>query len=462
MTGHDERNPSLLARPFLLPDLDGKRYSLYVAIAGLPVIAASLAIAANHPIAWMPFWLFALVAVAISFFPVPVSCGDVFLSPILPVAAAMVYRGGPLLAIIVAALAVAAQVVFIRRARLLTDPIGVLWDLMYNIAPQVIAIGAAGTVYWTLLDCGAFRRESLTSAIVLSVLAFAAFYVNAFFMTTIASKEHGIRWDIVWFENYRWTLRGALLMAPLGFFAGALSVQHLGYGAAMIAMPMIAAQRGFTLHVRKRGIYRQGVDLLGRLMQEAHPYTHGHLHRVAEWSSKIGSRMGLSAQSMTMIEDAAILHDIGKVAIDDRILNKPGRLNDHDWRIIKEHPVIGAEIVGKMRYFERAAYWIRHHHERFDGMGYPSSLLRDRIPIESRIIAVVDAYDAMVGGPSIEANRTYRPPKSQKAACDELRRCAGSQFDPEIVRVFIEVLDDEEMLSSRFAGEQRSRALSSI
>jgi HD-GYP domain-containing protein (c-di-GMP phosphodiesterase class II) len=146
---------------------------------------------------------------------------------------------------------------------------------------------------------------------------------------------------------------------------------------------------------------------------------------------------------MALIGDAAILHDIGKIAIDDRILNKPGKLSESEWEVIKTHPAIGADIVSEMRYLDKVSLWVRHHHERVDGAGYPDGLASEAVPLESRIISVVDAFDAMVGGPSKEERRTYREPMPFEAACAELVRCSGTQFDEYVVMSFLRILDEE-------------------
>ena len=146
---------------------------------------------------------------------------------------------------------------------------------------------------------------------------------------------------------------------------------------------------------------------------------------------------------MAQIENAAILHDIGKIAIDDGILNKVEKLSDDEWNKIKDHPSVGAEIAARMKYLEQVSLWIRHHHERVDGKGYPAGLAGDAIPIESKIICVVDAFDAMVGGPAKSDQRPYRLPKTVEEARVELVRCSGSQFDEIVVNAFLVILDAE-------------------
>ena len=215
-------------------------------------------------------------------------------------------------------------------------------------------------------------------------------------------------------------------MSPLGLITAILYREHWWLGIGFVIVPVYAMRMAVLTHERTMAAYRQGVELLGRIMQEAHPYTHGHLHRVARWARKIAEEMNLPPSSMQHIEDAAILHDIGKVAVDDRVLNKVGKLTEEDWSMIRRHPVTGAELVLKMSVMGKVGHWIRHHHERPDGKGYPDGLRDSAIPIESSIISAVDAFDAMVGGPAKEDQRPYREPMTQEAAIAELRRHAGN------------------------------------
>jgi putative nucleotidyltransferase with HDIG domain len=203
--------------------------------------------------------------------------------------------------------------------------------------------------------------------------------------------------------------------------------------------------------------HTRSILLLGRLIKAAHPYTYGHHQRVALWSSKVAQRIGLGDSSLREIGEAALLHDIGKIGIDDRLLNKIGRLNEGEWNTIKTHPELGADIIRQMSSLGHIANWVKHHHERVDGLGYPCGLKGSSIPIESRIISVVDAFDAMTGGESPESGRVYRRTISPEEACDEICRCAGTQFDRDIARVFIEVLIDEEVLPANHGGARRLR-----
>jgi len=280
----------------------------------------------------------------------------------------------------------------------------------------------------------------------LPVCALIAFVGNTLIVTTLVSTYGGKRWDIIWHDNVRWMLPSAVFMSPVGFLTAMLYNQHWWLGVGFIILPLYALRMTAVTHERTMVAYKQGVDLLGRIMQEAHPYTHGHLHRVARWAKRIAEDMQLPASSMQHIEDAAILHDIGKVAVDDRVLNKVGKLTDDDWAMIRRHPVTGADLVVKMSVLDKVGHWIRHHHERPDGKGYPDGLKEDEIPVESSIISVVDAFDAMVGGPAKEDQRPYRQPMSREDAVAELRRHAGTQFHAQVVEVFVAILQREKDL----------------
>jgi putative nucleotidyltransferase with HDIG domain len=325
-----------------------------------------------------------------------------------------------------------------------------------NVSVQVITIGLSALLY-VALEHFRFPHSGVRigetpgwrACLALPICSLVAFMGNALLTTTLVSSYEKKRWDIVWHNNFRWQLPSAVLMSPLGLITAMLYGENCWLGIGFIIVPVYAMRMAILTHERTMAAYRQGVELLGRVMQEAHPYTHGHLHRVARWARKIAEEMHLPPSSMQHIEDAAILHDIGKVAVDDRVLNKVGKLTDEDWSMIRRHPVTGAELVIKMSVLDKVGYWIRHHHERPDGKGYPDGLLGDDIPIESCIISAVDAFDAMVGGPAKEDQRPYRQPMSQDAAVAELRRHAGTQFHAGVIEVFVAILEREQQMEAR-------------
>ena len=175
-------------------------------------------------------------------------------------------------------------------------------------------------------------------------------------------------------------------------------------------------------------------------------YTRGHSERVTAYALEVATAMGFDEAFLNRLNHASRLHDIGKIGIDDAILRKPGRLTDDEFNIMRDHPKVGENILKPVKILSGVLQVIRHHHERYDGKGYPDGLKGEDIPPESRIIAVVDSYDAM------RSNRPYRDKLELAPVLEEIEREAGSQFDPQVVDVFLRLVrekeDFEEVLSA--------------
>lgn len=163
-------------------------------------------------------------------------------------------------------------------------------------------------------------------------------------------------------------------------------------------------------------------------------YTGGHVNRVTGYATLIARHLEVPPEEIDAIRYAAHLHDVGKLAIPTEILRKPGFLNRQEWDVVRQHPVAGSQILERISVLRDAAPLVRHHHERYDGTGYPAGLRGEEIPLGARIIAVVDAFDAMV------SDRPYRNAIPEREAIRELKGGAGTQFDPAIVRRFLEIL----------------------
>jgi excisionase family DNA binding protein len=158
----------------------------------------------------------------------------------------------------------------------------------------------------------------------------------------------------------------------------------------------------------------------------------GHSRRVANYVASLTEIMGISGEDQDAIKLGALLHDVGKVFISEDILSKPGRLTDQEYYLIRQHPEIGERVVSRVEFLRLAKPFIRHHHERFDGQGYPDGLAGEEIPLGARMIFVADAFDR------ITSDCTYEQARDLTAATDEIESNTGTQFDPEIVRIFLE------------------------
>jgi len=172
------------------------------------------------------------------------------------------------------------------------------------------------------------------------------------------------------------------------------------------------------------------------LSQEAKDrYTHGHSGRVTRYSVEIAKELGLPQEEIEVINKAGKLHDIGKIGIRDEILFYKGRLNKEQYDIIKTHPIKGVDIVEPLKFLKKEKKIIRHHHEHYDGGGYPDGLKAEKIPLGARIMAVADAFDAM------KSTRPYKKPFSKEEIISEFKNNSGTQFDPKIVDIFLKIID---------------------
>ncbi|MCX6567083.1 MAG: HD domain-containing protein [Candidatus Aminicenantes bacterium] len=179
--------------------------------------------------------------------------------------------------------------------------------------------------------------------------------------------------------------------------------------------------------------YFETVQALAQAIEASDEYTRGHSDRVTKIAVEIAKQLELSRDKIDTLKFAGILHDIGKIGVIKEVLHKPGKLSDLEFALIKMHPKLGEEIIKPVAFLEKVRPIIRHHHERFDGNGYPDGLHGDFIPFMSRILAVADTYDAMT------SHRPYRSALSADIARAEIKKCSGTQFDPVVVQAFLEI-----------------------
>ncbi len=167
------------------------------------------------------------------------------------------------------------------------------------------------------------------------------------------------------------------------------------------------------------------------------PYTNGHSGRVADYSWRIAEKMGKDMSYRCEIYYVALLHDIGKIGVPDSVLNKPSKLEEDEFRLIRSHPIIGSNILERITSIPTISVGAKYHHERYDGTGYPEGLSGEEIPEMARIIAVADTYDAMT------SKRTYNKVIPQSEVRNEIARCRGTQLDPAIATVMLELIDED-------------------
>jgi putative nucleotidyltransferase with HDIG domain len=218
-------------------------------------------------------------------------------------------------------------------------------------------------------------------------------------------------------------------------FANPEDMQLLRSLAALVAEAVSNAH----MEERQRTTFLMTLETLAKSLEARDVYTRGHSQRVSEVSLMIGERMGLTPEALEELRVGTILHDIGKIGVPDSILNKPGRLTDEEFGIMKSHPVIGYEICQPLGLSEGVLMIIRNHHEKLDGSGYPDGLKGGELPLSLRIVCVADAFDAM------SSSRPYRDVMAMSRVLAELSAGAGVQFDPVVVEMLKELLPTQEM-----------------
>ena len=184
-----------------------------------------------------------------------------------------------------------------------------------------------------------------------------------------------------------------------------------------------------------RELFYKTIKSISSALDAKDPYTHGHSLRVTLYSLILAKELNLTDKTLEEIELAGLLHDIGKIGIPQSILCKPGKLTDEEFAVMKSHPKNSEKLVSSIKKLSGITEWLKAHHEKWDGSGYPGHLKGEEIPISARIIALADTYDAMT------STRSYRRALEHEVAIDEIKRCAGTQFDPNLAALFVKLQD---------------------
>ncbi len=276
----------------------------------------------------------------------------------------------------------------------------------------VMNVGPAGLVYyWLGGSFLAYANESINGLrqfvlpflglVVTSLLLEDGLYIATMTIVDPIPGGKGIysvilRMKLAWLQTALPIGRAQVFLIVVGLLLSYLYM-HIGFiGFILAGMPILALRDFFNQWMQEKSAYVDTITALAIYMQHYHPYTRGHLRRVADLSEKLARELRLSAESVRHMSTAGFLHDIGKIGVSEDILDKPDKLTSEEWEIIKEHPVKGAEIISHLEFLEGIVDWIKYHHKWHNGEGYPPKNGDDnKIPIEAEIISVVDSFDAI-------------------------------------------------------------------
>ncbi len=375
---------------------------------------------------WLPMLFFVIIAILAEYLPISLPAGG-NITVAFPISFLVILAYGPALAMILEILSI-FWTIFNKRE---------LWyKTLFNAAQYALSAGLAGMVY--IYTGGIVGKQNFIEFIIPAALcAFIYCLINSILVTTVIALDSGMSISQVYRINIKEVLPSYLAEAPLGFIMAIIYVEIGILGILLFFFPLLLARRSFELYTRMRKIYLDTIRTLAATIDAKDPYTHGHSERVSRMAIQLAKRLGFAESEIEYLEYAAILHDIGKIGIEDRILGKKDKLTDAEYEKVKEHPVIGANILGSIEFLKRCSQTVLYHHEHFDGRGYPYGLKGEEIPKPARLLAIIDAYDAM------SSDRPYRKKLSAEDILKELEMGTGKQFDPIMVEAFISLLKEK-------------------
>jgi hypothetical protein len=408
--------------------------SVRVYIVGLALAALALFVSMAHfgglnPIAEQPVvaaLLLAAIAASSSF--------PVHISPKTKVSVETTFVFGTLLlfpppaAIAICTLGVFISSVLQRRKS---------WHTLFEVAQTALYTGLAGFCYHHLIsEPLASLINSPTGLLTLAGVALIMHVGNALAVAgVVALQTHRSVMRMWWVYNtYDVPQQAALyVMGPLTALVAQISPWALGIMIIPVALIYISFRNNAVLRLQTK----EAVEALADTIDMRDPYTFQHSQRVASYARELAMNLGLSEEMVDTIESAARVHDLGKIGLDASILAKPTALSEAEWEKVRKHPEIGASIVSCFPLFRSGRDLILHHHERYDGQGYPQGKCGDEIPLGARIIAVADAFDAMT------SDRPYRRALPIQAVLRELEQHKGKQWDPNLIEVLTRIIRQE-------------------
>jgi putative nucleotidyltransferase with HDIG domain len=333
-----------------------------------------------------------------------------------------------------AALVGATSLISLRR--------GGLRERAFNGAMYALSAFAAGEAYLALGGHIGVPMSRAFPSIILPFAVAAAVHV---------AVNHGLLWSMLLMlppagvsaQRGRLDLHLSLLLvsdlgyATLGLLIAALWDLVGPFAAVLVLIPLFVARWAMGQFAAQEGAYSATMAALCQAVETKDFYTRGHSERVSRGATLLARQIGMGAERVEAIRYAGMLHDVGKLGVPTKVLQKTGPLTEEELAAIQLHPMRGLEIVRQIGFLTEALDGIMHHHERMDGQGYPMGLAGDEIPEFARVIAVADAFDSMT------STRSYRGARSVEEAVAELRKCSGLQFDPVLVDAFIAALGQE-------------------
>nr|MDQ3328398.1 HD-GYP domain-containing protein [Chloroflexota bacterium] len=317
-------------------------------------------------------------------------------------------------------------------------------EMVFNASQTALQAGAGALVLilagWDHTQL--VHEQGLPRLLMTIVAAFIMYMVNTMLVAGVIGLQSGQAPFSVWRQSTDLIHGEQLSEFALGLLAAVVLGRH-PWALPLLIFPAIAVYHSLERHVQLRRNTIAAVESMADIIDIRDPYTANHSRRVAEYSRELATALGLGPDEIDLVETAARVHDVGKTVVDVSVLTKQGKLTNEEWHQLRQHPITGAQILSRFPQFSHATTFVRHHHERIDGLGYPDGLKGDQIPLGARIIAVADAFDAM------SCARPYRSALANSVVLTELRQHRGTQWDAHIVDTLMALVERERILVPR-------------
>lgn len=404
-----------------LAKIESRIVGYFIIICGLLVVAVSYAQAADGP--WRQVAIFAVLSFLSLLMPTRLPEGANFSVAFILDLILIAVFGSPITIVV--------RFTVTLLAGLLSRLLGrdyFPFEIIKMTCEDVLVVGLAGTVY-QIIGGGVFSF----------VIAAAGYFLCYTFFAALdrliaAKQEFAAKWIALMRSVYIYYL----VLSPLGYLLTSLvretTLQWKLFGVLLFFVPVMLVSHSFRLFINIRQSYLTTVKTMVKAIEAKDPYMKGHSEHVAELALAVAKELRMHERELRKLEYVALLHDAGKIGVPEGILNKAGTLSMEEYEEVKKHSALGADIVGKIKFLSAKSDVVLHHHERYDGTGYPAGLRGENIPLEARILAVADAYDAMI------TDRPFRPAKTSQQAVEEMEQSSGTQFDPRLVKIFKTVL----------------------
>jgi len=406
------------------------KLKIYIGVITASAIALFIYLIPSLPLLsniWLVLIFFLAISVFAEFVPVDLPmAGSITIG--FPIDFVIILVYGPVLAMLISAISAIISEVLEKKTS--------WYKIIFNASQYALSVGVAGLTYQYVGGAVGFQNF-FKFALPAALCALTYCLVNSFLVTMVISLSQETRITTVWRVNIQEMIPSYLAEAPMGFLMAIVYVEVGIIGILLFFLPLLLARRSFELYTKMRKVYLDTIRALAAAIDAKDPYTKGHSERVAETSIALAQELNLSDKNIENIEYTALLHDIGKIGIADNILGKNSSLTNKEFDKIKEHTVMGAKIIEPVDFLKNSYKAIYHHHEKYNGKGYPDGIKSEDIPILARIISVADAYDAM------GSDRPYRKKLNKDKILKELKDQSGKQFDPEVVKALISILDRE-------------------